>query len=160
MLAHVRNGELIRLFRPDPNDVYRGILSLENGGTASPPQEGYVNGNDKVLPVVEETSDSSTGPDKHRTDSGYQVETDRVYRLITVRDMTQQELDDRELERATNASTQDIARLFKKVMAGQFQLVKAANGGSLTLNQYKNWLNSNPTIPDADFIAFVREVIE
>lgn len=84
-VAHIRRGELLRQY---PNE--QGRVVCENGDIASPPQVGYVNGDDRVVPVEEVTNDFSTGPNivKSRTVS---VEKDRVLIEITVRDRTPEE---------------------------------------------------------------------
>lgn len=159
-LAHIRSGQLIRQYRPSPDGAYRGWVDLENGQRTSPPVDGMVNGNDKIVPVVEETQDTSTGPDTVKSDSGYQVEANRVYRLISIRDMTAQEIADRLLARASNAAGGDLAKLLKLIMSGQFAIVKQLNGGTLTVNQYLNWLDNNPTLDDAVFIEKIRALLE
>jgi hypothetical protein len=90
MIAHIRNGEIVRQYSSE-----KGWVELEDGSRMSPPVIGTY-GNDKIVPVVEETKDTSTGSDIVTTDSGYQVEADRVYRLVTIRDMTLQEIADRD----------------------------------------------------------------
>lgn len=55
------------------------------------------------LPVVEETQDTSTNPPWVKTtNTGYQIEADRVYKLVTKVDMTQAEID------AEKAATRDM----------------------------------------------------
>jgi len=54
-LAHINNGK-IKAICPDG----KGRVVLSNGDTVSPPVSGYVNGPDKVVPVIERTIDNST----------------------------------------------------------------------------------------------------
>ena len=55
MLAHVRNGELIRTFQGNI-----GRVECENGDVVTPPVVGYVNGSDLIVPYVTVTVDNST----------------------------------------------------------------------------------------------------
>ena len=85
-LAHIRNGQIIRRYGES-----KGWVELENGSKASPPVAGFVSGNDKIVPIVEEITDTSTGPDtlSTRTET---VEADRVLVATAIRDMTAQEI--------------------------------------------------------------------
>lgn len=86
MLAHIRNGQIIQRYASE-----RGWITLEDGSKASPPLAGYVNGNDRIVPVVEETIDNSTTPRTRRTTTEA-VEADRVLRLTTVEDVPVKDL--------------------------------------------------------------------
>ena len=55
-LAHIRNGQIIKQF-----PLGRGWVTLEDGRKVSPPVAGFVDGNDKIVPMVEEVQDTSTG---------------------------------------------------------------------------------------------------
>ena len=81
MLAHIRNGEVVRKY----NDS-RGRVTLENGDTVSPPVAGYINGNDRIVPIVEVTVDNSTTTRTNRA-TVETVEADRVLRILTISDM-------------------------------------------------------------------------
>ena len=85
-LAHIRGGEIIKRYAES-----RGWVQLENGSWSSPPIEGFVSGNDKIVPIVEEVTDTSTGPDTVRTRIET-VEADRVLVATAIRDMTAQEI--------------------------------------------------------------------
>jgi hypothetical protein len=80
-LAHIRSGEIIRVY-PDSN----GRVLLENGDTVSPPVAGYINGNDRIVPVEEMTVDNSTTTRTAST-SVETVEDDRVLRTMNITDM-------------------------------------------------------------------------
>ena len=133
MLAHIRNDQLIRQYSSD-----RGWVILEDGNRMSPPVAGTY-GNDRIVPVVEETSDTSTGPDTVRTDTGWQVEASRVYRLTTIRDMTVQEIDDRDTQRAATEVDKvlgDIQRRALNVMFADINDRRVAAGqAAITLQQ-------------------------
>ena len=58
MLAHIRNGALIKTYSDE-----KGWVDLEDGQRASPPVAGFVSGPDKVVPVVSQTIDNSTQSD-------------------------------------------------------------------------------------------------
>jgi hypothetical protein len=80
-LAHIRSGEIIRVY-PDSN----GRVLLKNGGTVSPPVAGYVNGNDRIVPVIEVTVDNSTSTQTTLATVDT-VEADRLLRTVIISDM-------------------------------------------------------------------------
>lgn len=86
-LAHVRNGQIITTY-----PTAEGWVTLGNGKKVSPPVSGYVNGNDKVLPVEDETVDNSTSS---ATVSAVEwiIESARVVRRTTISDKTQTSAD-------------------------------------------------------------------
>lgn len=80
MLAHVRNGELIRTFQGNI-----GRVECENGDVVTPPVVGYVNGSDLIVPYVTVTVDNST---TNYTDQTRTVLFDgnKVVKTITISD--------------------------------------------------------------------------
>jgi hypothetical protein len=82
MIAHIKNGETIRKYHDS-----KGRVTLENGDTVSPPVAGYINGNDRIVPVVEVTVDNSTTTRTTRA-IVETVESDRVLRTVTITDMS------------------------------------------------------------------------
>ena len=80
MIAHIRSGVVIRRYSES-----KGRINLENGDTVSPLVAGYVNGNDRIVPVVEVTVDNSTGT-YTRSAMVETVESDRVLRTVTISD--------------------------------------------------------------------------
>lgn len=72
---------------------------------------------------------------------------------------TAQEIDDAKVALAAGVADQGLAKVALLIIAGQFQLVKAANGGSLTVDQYFAWLASNPTIPLNTFIQKIKALL-
>ncbi|MDP2346714.1 MAG: hypothetical protein Q8N34_03200 [Gammaproteobacteria bacterium] len=86
ILAHVRNGVIVKYF-----DKPAGWVVLESGQKVSPPVAGYVNGNDKILPVIDETVDTSTGVNT-TSSSSVVVKDATVSNVRTIRDMTTQEI--------------------------------------------------------------------
>lgn len=88
--VHVRNGQVIARYNGE-----KGWLKLENGKKASPVVIGFVDGNDKVIPIVDDKIDNSTGSDvvaEVTTDWTIQTKPDRYYRLRTIRDKTATEI--------------------------------------------------------------------
>ena len=135
--AHVRNGQIIKMFN-GPS----GYLVVEDGRKTdvSRIDIGWSLGNDRLIAVVEEVQDTSTGTiGVVKTDTGYQLEADRVYRLITIRDKTQAELD----ADADKEATQDLE--FKTAKA-HFRLaneIRELKGQQpLTVAQFKTWWKS------------------
>lgn len=133
-LAHIRNGAVIKRFSSE-----RGWLTLEDGRYVSPPVEGFVDGNDRVVPVVEETVDNSTGPDvvRSRTET---VEADRVLRTTTIRDMTAQELDDRLTAEA------NIQRVLLKVITNHENRIRT--------------LESRPQVTEAQVRDYLKGLLQ
>jgi|TARA_R110000744_G_scaffold87264_1_gene170483 hypothetical protein len=80
VLAHVRNGELIRTFQGNI-----GRVECENGDVVTPPVVGYVNGSDLIVPYVTVTVDNST---TNYTDQTRTVLFDgnKVVKTITISD--------------------------------------------------------------------------
>ena len=132
--AHVRNGQIIKMFN-GPS----GYLVVEDGRKTdvSRIDIGWSLGNDRLIAVVEEVQDTSTGTiGVVKTDTGYQLEADRVYRLITIRDKTQAELD----ADADKEATQDLEFKTGKAMFRLANEIQALKGQQpLTVAQFKNW---------------------
>lgn len=86
MLAHIRNGQIIQNYQSG-----KGWVTLEDGRKVSPPVAGFADGNDKIVPVVEETNDTSTGAAPTVSATGdWVVEADRVVRVTTISDMPEE----------------------------------------------------------------------
>lgn len=81
MIAHIRNGEIVRTYIGE-----KGRVPLENGDTVSPPVAGYVNGNDRIVPVRTVTVDNST-TDQKRSKTAEQITDAEVIRTTTVSDI-------------------------------------------------------------------------
>lgn len=89
MLAHIRNGTLIKTY-PDE----KGWVDLEDGQRASPPVAGFVDGPDKVVPVIERTIDNST--QSNTTQSRWTlVEESQVVMGTTISDLPDADLSQR-----------------------------------------------------------------
>jgi len=86
MLAHIRNGALIKTYSDE-----KGWVDLEDGQRASPPVAGFVSGPDKVVPVVSQTIDNSTQSDT--TQSRWTlVEENQVVMGTTISDLPDADL--------------------------------------------------------------------
>jgi len=142
--ALVRNGAVIRRYSGE-----KGWVVLEGGGKVSPPVLGYTNGNDKIVPVVEETNDTSTGNDIVTT-RVETVEADRVLVVTTIRDMTAQELADRTTEQLDNATQQlGVDPALKALAQAVFEILNdvrtLSNQGPITKAQFVAWLRDRMT---------------
>ena len=82
MLAHIRNGEIIKLY---PND--KGKVRLENGDVLQPPRAGITRGNDKIVIVDEKAVYSNTTNNVEKTTT-YDVLVTKVNRVTTYVDKT------------------------------------------------------------------------
>jgi len=141
MLAHIQNGTLIRTYNEG-----KGRVTLADGDTVSPPVAGYINGPDKIVPIVEETQDTSTGPDTV-TERSETVEADRVFRLTTIRDMTQAEIDTRNAQRETRELSQSdrygIIRALARATFEQENRLRTLEGRpTITAQQFRDWIKS------------------
>lgn len=139
--AHIRNGQIIKMFG-GPS----GYLVNEDGRRTdvSKIDIGWQLGNDRLVAVVEETQDTSTGADIVRTDTGYQIEADRVYRLITIRDMTAQEIADRvEQEIAENDRELTEMRVLRALATGMWHIHNRSVPAQVnTPARFREWLKS------------------
>ena len=139
-IAHIRNGVEINRY-PDSG---KGWATLENGNRVSPVVVGSVYGNDKFVPVVDEFQDTSTGNTRTTTsDTGWTVEADRVYRLVTKRDMTAQEL----AAVVDQENTAGFGRLdnrpeLKVIGAALWHIYNGSAPAGMTVPQFKTWLRS------------------
>lgn len=126
-LAHIRSGAIVRRF----NEA-KGWITLEDGRMASPPVAGFVDGNDKIVVVEAETTDTSTGPDRvvsHTTT----VEADRVLDATVIRDMTAQEISNRNTADADRAEASVFTdnRTLLAIMLTMRDALKAVRDGQL-----------------------------
>lgn len=130
-LAHIRSGAIIQRFSGE-----KGWLTLEDGRKVSPPVEGFTDGNDAVVPIVEETVDTSTGPNTTATTEEI-VEASRVLRRRMIRDLTQAEID------AARNSALDrlVDEVQWKAIFKLLNIVRANNGQQpVTVAQFKAWI--------------------
>ena len=79
----------------------------------------------KWLPFVEETVYTSTGSDTVKTITSNVVEVNRVVTTTTIRDKTQQELDDEKAEEQENAfqQTQKANNIIKALATALFETI-------------------------------------
>jgi hypothetical protein len=137
MIAHTRSGKIIRKY----NET--GRVTLENGDTVSPPVAGYINGNDRIVPVVEVTVDNSTTTRTNQA-TVETVEADRVLRTVTISDISIED---------TRAITFLTRRAFCLALAianilPPDQAIEAAKG-----NWPTTFVNALAGLPDAEKIA-------
>lgn len=156
MYAHIRNGQIINQFRD-----LRGWVTLENGDKMSPPVVGTY-GEDKIVPVVVDNQDTSTGTVPTTVeDTGFTVEPDRVYRLVTTRDMTPAELDAFNTTRAVKEVDKvlgDIQRRALNVLFDTINTVRTNAGQQpITLQQYVAALDgADVPITRQQFVDYVK----
>ena len=72
------------------------------------PALGFVDGNDKIVPVVEETTDISTGSETLNENGGTLVLPDKVAKVTVIRDMTPEEVAARSKAIAYEAATAEV----------------------------------------------------
>lgn len=139
-IAHIRNGAVIKRFGAEI-----GWITLEDGRKTSPPVVGFVDGNDKVVVVVDEVQDTSTGGQTVKTVGEWQVEADRVYRLTTIRDKTQEEID-AQIEANKDAASEslDISPELKALATAIYLMGKGNTSPQVFTNptNFKTWLRS------------------
>ena len=124
MLAHIRNGTLIKTYPTE-----KGWVDLADGQRAAPPVAGFVSGEDKVVPYVEETVDNSTTAKTTRSVETI-VEADRVVRRTTISDVP-------------------IETLRESAELDRFEFARAAAGaGFITYPEAAAWAAGN-TMPAA-----------
>lgn len=131
MLAHIRNGALIRTFSGS-----KGWFQLEGGGWVSPPVEGFVDGNDKIVPVVEETTgvpvSATTKTTVTRT-----VEADRYLIAQHTVEKTTEEL-------ATEKTALVLSQADQVLGKALFKLMNDTHPNApFTKQQFINWLEAN-----------------
>lgn len=122
-------------------------------------------GNPVWRPYVNSTRPSHDAETQHAPVKSEVVEDTQVTETwADPVDKTSQELDAEVTAKATSAATQDIARVIKLLMTGQFNVVneiRSAKGQSaLTADQYLSWLSGLSTLPDAKFIAKMKDLLE
>lgn len=134
--AHIRSGAVVKKFNSE-----KGWIKLEGGGQASPVVIGFVDGNDKVVPVTEVLNDTSTIPQTITT-RVEEVLADSVTITKTIRDKTQQEIDDTETERLFNLNQAfDDDPLIKAVYDATWRIAKGNVPASALVNKaaWRKW---------------------
>lgn len=142
MLAHVRGSEIIKIYTPR---MQKSWLECENGDKVSPVVSGYTNGNDRVLPVVDDIQDTSTGLNIVRTETPYEVRANDVYRLITIRDMTQEEIDAKAEQEKTDTINKVYRERVSKMLATALWHTNKGTVPQQALaspGNFKQWLRS------------------
>lgn len=126
MLAHIRSGAILKRF------VNPAKITLADGRRVHSPQDGFTDGEDKVVPYDVETTDTSTGPDRV-TSRTVTVEADRVLEAIAIRDMTAQEISDRDTAQADEAEASVFTndKILVAVMLTMRDGLKAVRDGQL-----------------------------
>ena len=137
-LAHIRNGAIVKRFNEG-----KGWFQLEGGEWVSPPVSGFTNGNDKIVPIVEETTGVAPSPDTVRTRTET-VEADRVYVETNYRAMTAQEITDRD-EAAKDGEANSLQSVLLKVITNHENRIRA--------------LESRPSVTEAQVRAFLRGLL-
>ena len=134
MLAHIRNKTLIKTY-PDE----KGWVDLNSGQRASPPVAGFVDGPDKVVPVIERTIDNST--QSNTTKSRWTlVEENQVVMGITISDLPDADLSQRVRQKRDDLLAQSDWVVTKAVEQN------AADG--LGIQVPMNWINYRQALRD------------
>jgi hypothetical protein len=146
-IAHIRIGTPTQIIKVFGNKT--GFSRLEDGRRMDISQApiGYQIGDDKLVAYTLVENDTSTGPDTVRTDTGDVVDPDDngVTRTITIRDMTQAELDVRTEEQVQNASDKLDNRHELIALASAIWHVKKGTQPAEAFDspaKYKAWLRT------------------
>lgn len=134
MYAKIEGGQIVKRKDLDPSFVLD-------------PAEAQALGKPYWLPIVEEFEDLSTGPMKAKDVIGPEIQADRVYRKVTVRDMTQAELDARAEQQKVDAEEKlDVHPAFKALAVALFETVndvrQLKGQQPVTAQQFKAFLRS------------------
>lgn len=159
MLAHIRNGSIINTYAS-----LTGFVKLESGDFVLSPVEGYVNGNDKIVPVVDVLDDTSTGPNVIVTKTEV-VNPDNVTITTHIRNKTPQEIDDEANQTAINQSSDLTVKLHKLELAGLFWLVNDIRArhsqAAITVDQFLTNLDSFAAqFPNQKFIDKMKSILK
>lgn len=116
------------------------------------------------VPVVEETDDTSTGPDKITSAWVDTVEATRLLRTRTIRDRTAQEIDDAKTQAALARIANVSGKLDKLEIAGLFWCVneiRTLKGQAvITVDQFLTALDGfADQMPDAKFRDKIKEML-
>lgn len=141
MLAHIHNGTIVARYA-SPNVR----VDFGDGHTVSPIVIGYTYGEHRIVPLVEETVDTSTGTDTVTTRETL-VEADRVLMRTTIRDVTQAEIDQRAADRDARelrlSEDYGIIRALTRAALDQENRIRVLEGRSeLTAEQFRDWIKS------------------
>lgn len=131
-LAHIRSGAIVKQFT-NPNKI-----QLEAGGFVHSPEAGFENGNDKVVPIVVEQVDTSTGADVVR-DQTKTVETDRVLITVTTRDKTAQEITDEDELQLDRQFPKDVANIVL-VLVNRVRKLENPGSNDITMKQLRAYI--------------------
>jgi len=139
--AHIRGGEVVKLYN---GEAYR--IELTGGVTVSPLVIGWTNGADSIVEYELVKTDISTGPDT-TVDKSRVVTANKVTDTRTKRDMTAQEIADRDAVSADIAKVElDKDKKFKAVLKVCWHIVK----DTVPVNA-----KSNPN----NFLTWVRSLV-
>ena len=120
--AHIRRGEIIAQYGSE-----KAKLLLEDGRRVLSATLGFVDGDDKVVPVEIDSIDNSTGTNTVQNDI-ITVEDDRVLITQTIRDQTAQEIDTELENEAVRLMGSANLKLAKMHMAGLFYAINEIRG--------------------------------
>lgn len=159
MLAHIRNGSVIAKYTTET-----GFVHLENGDFVSPPVSGYVNGNDKVVPVIDVLDDTSSGPNVVVTKT-QMVNSDNVTITTHIRNKTAQEIDDEAGQTALTQSNDLTIKLHKLELAGLFWLVNDVRArhsqAAVTVDQFLTNLDTFASqFSDQKFVDKMKSILK
>lgn len=156
---HVRNGVILGRYSGET-----GWIELENGSKVSPIIIGFVDGNDKVLPVREVVN--NTGSGKYvKTQVVEEVLADEVVITTTITTMTPQEIDETTGTEASAISLDPYGKLHKLELAGLFWIVNDIrtrhSQPAITVGQFLTNLDSFAAqFPDQKFIDKMKSILK
>jgi len=113
-----------------------------------------------IYEIQEVVNDTSTGPDTVTTRSGLSLADGVVSRTTTIRDMTAQEIEDRNTASVVSEADQALGKALYLAFNSIYYLARNPHNASLTLAQFKTAIENeaNQGISEAAFIDWLRQL--
>lgn len=138
--AHINGTDLVALYQGEKGRF------VHDGVVTEPILIGFESGTHKIVPASVITNDTSTGPDTITEDTGWVVAPDasEVTRTLTIRDMTAQEITDRDNVEKDAAEVEfDSDRKFRAIEKALFHIINGTAPATVTEAQLRSFLRNN-----------------